>query len=140
MKAFKIKTHQPGKTYQSPHFFIISKGKNAGEPSIRPLTNSFVVFANSAEEAQQLFWICNILYCGNHFKTCLFGPLILFIHIGEVRSVRNKMIRNYEGHHWNGRFTALEKLERLTEPLKHQHQCLNEYKIALMQSYNLCRE
>ncbi|WP_410198315.1 hypothetical protein [Aequorivita ciconiae] len=44
------------------------------------------------------------------------------------------MIRNYEGHHWNGRFTALEKLECLTERLQHQQRCLNEYKIALMQS------
>jgi len=137
MKAFKIKTHRPGETYQTPHFFILNKGNNAGKPNICPFTNSFVVFANSEEEAQQLFWICNILYCGSYFKTYLCGSVIPFIHIGEVRSLLKKMIRNYEGHHWNGRFTALEKLERLSIHLLHQQRCLEEYKIALMQSYSL---
>ena len=65
MKTFKIKTHRPGETYQTPHFFILNKGNNAGKPNICSFTNSFVVFANTAEEAQQLFWICNILYCGS---------------------------------------------------------------------------
>ena len=140
MKTFKIKTHRPGETYQSPHFFILNKGINAGKPNICPFTNSFVVFANSAEKAQQLFWICNILYCGSYFKTCLCGSVIPFIQIREVRSLLKKMIRNYEGHHWNGRFKALEKLELLSRRLRHQQQCLNEYKLALMQSYNLDRE
>ena len=139
MKAFKIKTHRPGETYQTPHFFILNKGNNAGKPNICPFTNSFVVFTNTAEEAQQLFWICNILYCGNYFKTCLCGSVIPFIHIGEVKSLLKKMIRNYEGHHWNGRFKALEKLELLAKRLQHQQHCLNEYKMALMQSYNLDR-
>ncbi|MGO3184017.1 MAG: DUF6943 family protein [Aequorivita sp.] len=140
MKAFKIKTHKPGETYQSPHFFILNKGNNAGKPNICPFTNSFVVFANSAAEAHQLFWICNILYCGSYFKTYLCGSAIPFIHIGEVRSILKKVIRNYEGNYWNDRFMALEKLERLAERLQHQQHCLNEYKISLMQSYNLDRK
>lgn len=49
MKPFKIKTHRTGETYQSPHFFILNKGNNAGKPNICPFTNSFVVFANSEE-------------------------------------------------------------------------------------------
>ena len=140
MKAFKIKTHRPGDTYQTPHFFILNKGNNAGRPSHCPFNNSFVVFANSLEEANRLYWICNILHCAHHFKTLLCGSVIPFIHIGDIRSILKKMIKNYEGHHWNGRFTALEKLEGFSIHLLHQQRCLEEYKIALMQSYNLDRE
>ena len=50
------------------------------------------------------------------------------------------MIKNYEGHHWNGRFKVLERIEKLTDHLNHQQRVLNDYKIALMQSYNLDRE
>ncbi len=140
MEAFKIKTHRPGDTYQSPHFFILNKGNNAGRPSFCAFTNSFVIFTNSTEETNQLYWICNILHCGRYFQPYLCGSVIPFIHIGEVRSILKKRIKNYEGHHWNGRFTALEKLEHLTKRLKYQQGCLNDYKIALMQSYNLDRD
>ena len=137
MKAFKIKTHRPVKTYQSPHFFILNKGNNAGRPGQKLFANSFVVFANSKEEADQLFWICNILHSGSYFKGHLVGSVIPFIHIGQIKSLLKKMIKNYEGHHRNGRFKALEKIELLTKRLQHQQQCLNEYKSALMHSYNL---
>ena len=140
MKTFKIKTHLPGEIYQSPHFFILNKGSNAGRPSYEAFTNSFIVFANSKKETDQLFWICNILHAGNYFKSHLVGSVIPFIHIGQIKSLLKKMIKNYEGHHWNGRFKALEKIELLTKRLQVQQQCLNEYKFALMHSYNLFKD
>lgn len=140
MKAFKIKTHRLGKDYPSPHFFVLSKGNNAGKPSYAAFTNSFVIMTNCENEARQLFWICNILFTGHYFKTRLCGSVIPFIRIGEVRGLLEKMVKNYEGHHWNGRFQALEKLEQLTKNLQHQHRYINDYKIALMQSYDLDRE
>ncbi|WP_310993767.1 DUF6943 family protein [Aequorivita marina] len=140
MKAFKIKTHKPGKTYCSPHFFILNKGKNAGRPSRCSFSNSFVVFTNTQKKAHQLYWICNILFHGYYFKTYFSGSVIPFIHIGQVNSLLKKMIKNYEGHHWNGRFNALEELEHLSTHLLHQQRCLEEYKIALLKSYNLNRE
>lgn len=140
MKAFKLKTHRPGETYCTPHFFILNKGKNAGRPSHCPFTNSFVVFANSKDEVHELYWICNILFNGNYFKNHLLGSVIPFIRIGQIHFLLQKMIKNYEGHHWNGRFKALERIERLTAHLNHQQRCLNDYKIALMESYNLNRD
>ncbi len=140
MKAFKIKTHRLGETYSSPHFFVLSKGNNAGKPSCSAFTNSFVIMAHSESEAQQLFWTCNILFTGHYFKTRLCGSVIPFIRIGEVQLLLEKMVKNYQGHHWNGRFQALEKLEQITKILQHQHRCINQYKIALMQSYDLDRE
>ena len=140
MKTFKIKTHRPGATYHAPPFFILNKGNNAGRPSHCPFNNAFVVFADSTEEVNRLYWIYNILYSGHNFKTRLCGSLIPFIHIGEIESLMKNSLGNYEGHHWNGRFTALEKLERLSIHLLHQQRCLEEYKIALMQSYDLVRD
>lgn len=140
MKAFKIKTHRPGQTYQTPHFFILNKGNNAGRLSHCPFNNSFVVLANTAEEVNRLYWICNILYYGHSFKTRLCGSVIPFIQISEIQSLLKNRLGNYEGHHWNGRFTALERLEGLSIQLLHKQRCLEEYRIALMQSYILNRD
>lgn len=140
MKAFKIKTHRLGQTYHAPHFFILSKGNNAGKPSVSEFTNSFVITANTQKQAHQLFWICNILYTGHYFRTRLCGSVIPFIRIGEVQSLLERMILNYEGHHWYGRFQTLEKLEQLIKVLQHQQNCINQYKLLLMQSYQLDRD
>ncbi|MCG2420509.1 hypothetical protein K8089_15920 [Aequorivita sp. F47161] len=140
MKTFKIKTHRPGAHYKTPHFFILNKGNNTGRPSYGPVSNSFVVFANSKEENEQLYWICNILFTGQYFKPRLVGSVIPFIHIGQIHYLLKKATKNYDGYHWNGRFKALKKLQNISEYLKYQEKCLKEHQIALMQSYNLDRD
>ncbi|SRR5690554_208552 len=140
MKAFKIKTHRLGETICSPHFFVLNKGNNAGKPSFSPFVNSFVIKTHSEKDAHQLFWICNILFTGHYFKKRICGSVIPFIRIGEVQLLLEKMVQNYEGSHWNGRFQALKNLEQVIKTLQKQQRCLNQYKIALMQSYDLDRE
>src|SRR5690554_7387425 len=61
-KKNKIKTHRPGQSYKAPHFFILSKGNNAGKPSVSEFTNSFLITAKSENKPHQLYWFCNILY------------------------------------------------------------------------------
>jgi len=38
MSTFEVKTHQIGRTYSQPHFFILNNGQNSGKPLIKTLT------------------------------------------------------------------------------------------------------
>jgi hypothetical protein len=53
-----IKTHKMNRTYHENHFFILSKGNNAGRPQDQPCPNCFVVITESPKERQTLFWLC----------------------------------------------------------------------------------
>jgi hypothetical protein len=54
MKKLKIKTHQMKNAYTENHFFILSKGLNAGKPIEKPCPNCFVMLAKSEEEKKQI--------------------------------------------------------------------------------------
>lgn len=53
-----IKTYHPKHTYPHHHFFILSKGNNAGKPLDQPCPNCFVVITNCPSEKQRLYWLC----------------------------------------------------------------------------------
>lgn len=40
-----IKTHKMNRTYHGNHFFVLSKGNNAGRPMDKPCPNCFVVIS-----------------------------------------------------------------------------------------------
>mgnify|MGYP001165755405 CR=1 FL=1 len=135
MLNFKIKTHRHERYYNTPHFFILNKGNNAGKPSFEPYRNAFVVHCNNQRQLQKIFWICAILHAGNFFKLYLKGSVIPFIHISDVKKLIKECIIKYDGHHWEERFKALKKLEAAEENLRRQSENLKNYKILMMRSY-----
>lgn len=81
MTTPKIKTHKMKNTYVEDHFFILSKGMNAGKPLDKPCPNCFVLFAKSKVERNMLYWLCFGLWQGNFFHPFLTGYVIPFIRL-----------------------------------------------------------
>lgn len=69
MSTFELKTHQVGRTYSNPHFFILNKGLNSGKPLTNPCPNCFVVTTSTEEEKNTLFHISMMLQIGGFTLT-----------------------------------------------------------------------
>ena len=87
MSTFEIRTHQIGRTYSGPHFFILNKGLNSGRPMPEPCPNCFVVTTSSEDLRESLFYLCLILKVGKYFSFYLKGSVIPFICITDARAV-----------------------------------------------------
>lgn len=80
---FQVKTYKADLKIQAHQFYVLSKGENAGRPSKLPNVNSFVVSVDTAEERDQLFWLCYALWKGGNFYQYLRGSVVPFITIRE---------------------------------------------------------
>jgi len=87
MTTLKIKTHKMKNTYSENHFFILSKGMNAGKPLERPCSNCFVLFAKDEEDKNLYYWLCFGLWQANFFRPFLTGSVIPFIRIEDLKEV-----------------------------------------------------
>ena len=86
MSTFELKTHQIGRTYSQPHFFILNKGQNSGKPLINPCPNCFVVSTSTEEEKQTLYHLSMMLQIGGFYAYYLKGSVIPFISIDDCRN------------------------------------------------------
>ncbi|MDN3492203.1 DUF6943 family protein [Winogradskyella bathintestinalis] len=90
MSTFELKTHQVGRTYSNPHFFILNKGLNSGKPLTNPCPNCFVVTTSTEEEKNTLFHISMMLQIGGFYAYYLKGSVIPFISIDDCRNMLKK--------------------------------------------------
>lgn len=90
MKTIRIKTFNLNFPHDTNHFFILSKGYNAGKPMDEPCPNCFIVTAENEEHKYQLFWICYSLWKSGAYLPLLCGSVIPFIHIREASSLIDK--------------------------------------------------
>jgi hypothetical protein len=132
MQAFEIKTHQPGRTYATPHFFILNKGLNSGKPLENPSPNCFVITTNSKESRDSLFYLCLSLQNGKYFAYYLKGSVIPFICISDAKSVLIKALENNHQGQWAEKIEKLKKIIAFEENLKAQLQTISNLKIALL--------
>ncbi|MEQ9289603.1 MAG: hypothetical protein RIG77_21930 [Cyclobacteriaceae bacterium] len=87
MHTFQIKTYREGFTSTLPHFFILSKGLNAGKPLETPCPNCFAIITESEEARNFYFWLSYGLWQAQAFKPHLTGSVVPFIRIGDAKSV-----------------------------------------------------
>ena len=97
MKNFQIKTHQVGRSYPKPHFFILNKGLNSGKPYTAPVRNSYVVSTETIEQKEALFHLSYMLLEARCFRFYLKGTVIPFICIKDVEKLLVKNSK-YFGH------------------------------------------
>lgn len=84
----QIKTYNSKTNYlNANHFFILSKGNNAGKPLHNPCPNCFVVLVNNVNEKEYYFWLCYCLWVGGMFRPFLTGSVIEFLRISELNHV-----------------------------------------------------
>ncbi|MBT8245572.1 MAG: hypothetical protein HKP48_05965 [Winogradskyella sp.] len=94
MSTFELKTHQIGKTYSKPHFFILNKGLNSGKPLANPCPNCFVVTAETEEAKNTLFHLSMMLQIGGFYAYYLKGSVIPFISIDDCRNTLKKGLKS----------------------------------------------
>lgn len=87
MHTFQIKTYRNGTSISKPHFFILSKGKNAGKPLEIPCPNCFVLVTDSEESRNFYFWLAFGLWQSLGFTPYLTGSAIPFLRIGDLKIV-----------------------------------------------------
>ena len=134
MSTFQIKTHQPGRTYAKPHFFILNKGLNSGKPLDKPCPNCFVITTASKAERESLYYLCLSLKVGQFFAYYLKGSVIPFIGISDAKKVINTALQNYETQQWKMKVEKLKKITAFEENLQQQLSTISKLKIALLRS------
>src|SRR5689334_18639101 len=79
--------NQQVETIPATQFFILSKGSNAGQPALRPWTNSFIATASNDEMKDFYFWLTYGLYKAKCFKPFHRGSVIPFINLNETQNI-----------------------------------------------------
>lgn len=122
MKTIKIKTFNLKSGRNTDHFFILSKGYNAGKPLEQPCPNCFIVTAESEEHKHQLFWICYSLWKSGTFLRLLRGSVIPFLNIREASAEIEKAIQctNSRKPEFEKNVAELRKLIRTAKLLNAQ--------------------
>ncbi len=85
MSTFELITHQIGRIYSNPHFFILNKGLNSGKPLTNPCPNCFVVISLTEKDKTTLFHLSMMLQIGGFYAYYLKGSVIPFISIDDCR-------------------------------------------------------
>lgn len=124
-----IKTHKMNRTYHGNHFFVLSKGNNAGRPMDKPCPNCFVVITKCSQERQRLYWLCFGLWQCGYFQPYLSGSVIPFLRLPELKSIireaRSK-VESYSGYAKT--VETLDKLENLQRAIVKQLQLITQLK------------
>ncbi|MHB0756272.1 DUF6943 family protein [Polaribacter sp. M15] len=139
MKNFQIKTHQVGRTYQKPHFFILNKGLNSGKPFTAPVRNSFVVSTETIEQKEALFHLSYMLLEAKCYRFYLKGSVIPFIYIADVKNLLIKNSRYFGQEDFQTKLKALKKVEKLEEVQAQKLKAIKELKTVLLRSCKLER-
>lgn len=133
MKTIKIKTFHMNSSLNFPHFFLLSKGYNAGKPLEKPCPNCFIVTAENEEHKYQLFWICYCLWKSGAYLPMLRGSVIPFLNIRDASTAVQKAIAAVETRkkEFNTQITKLSQLTQLEKQLTLQIKLISELKTSL---------
>lgn len=117
MLNYKLYTHQRGNYYECPHFFILSRGKNAGRPQYEGIPNAFVVVTRDSDELERLYWIVYALWKARRFEFIQLGSVIPFIKVGEIRNLVADKVNSidFSSQQTKKRLKLLHTLRKLGE-------------------------
>lgn len=130
MKTIKIKTHKLNSPHDTNHFFILSKGYNAGKPMDKPCPNCFIVTAENEEHKYQLFWVCYSLWKSGAYLPLLCGSVIPFLHIRDAEREIQKALEVIGARKtvFEKEVSKLQQLIRTEKLLQLQTKLINELK------------
>ena len=129
---FTLKTYN-GQLPARNCIFILNKGYNAGKPSHKPFTNSFVLTTKSEDEAQFYYFLCQALWKAKQFRQLLIGSVILFIRKDDLcKEIHkyDKALLNKSGFLKTVK-TALQ-IEKLIAEKRQQLNKMEELKSAML--------
>jgi hypothetical protein len=136
MTFHNVLTHQPQRPITQPHFFILSKGKNAGKPLKESCPNCFLVTVKTEEEADNLYWIAYFLWKANFWHQYQIGSVIPFIRITTFKSCfRDEVLKAYRQHQKHLDFVnRIQQLEALQYHYSKAVEHIEKLKWALLQN------
>jgi hypothetical protein len=132
MKTIQIKTHKMKNIYKGNHFFILSKGLNAGKPLRKSCPNCFVLFAKSEKEKNQLYWLCFGLWQGDFFRPFLTGSVISFIRLDDLKTVINEALSKVNLTEFEKSISVMQDLQKHQENISKQLELIRQAKKSLM--------
>ena len=136
MTFHNVITYQSPRAITQPHFFILSKGKNAGKPLKESCPNCFLITVKNEEESENLYWIAYTLWKSNFWHQYQIGSVIPFIRIGTFKSgFRDEVLRAYKQHQKHVEFVnRIRKLETLQNHYSNTIDQIEKLKWALLQN------
>jgi len=129
-----IKTHKMNRTYHGNHFFVLSKGNNAGRPMDKPCPNCFVVNSKCPQEKLLLYWLCYGLWKCGYFHPYLSGSVIPFLRVAELKSIIRDTRAKVElrQNEYYKAVETLRKLSHIQQNISQQLQLIKQAKKSLM--------
>lgn len=130
----KIKTYRDGIQIPQNHFFILSKGLNAGKPMNTPCPNCFVFKADNQNEKDFYYWLCFALWQAGKFQMYLVGSVIPFIRIDDVKDIilQATINANQNKIEYKKSLSLLLQIEQQTQNIKQQLKLLKQAKKAIV--------
>ena len=118
----RITCYSTGQQLPGIHFFILSKGLNAGKPLDTACPNCFVFSCKSEEERDKYFWICYGLWQSNHFRVYLVGSVIPFLRKSELVMLVDQAdsIVRFEGEKFWNQVRLLSEFHEMSNRVKNQ--------------------
>ncbi len=118
-------------------FYILSKGNNAGKPSLKPWANSFVVVCANKQYVDFYFWLVNALFITGKFKVRLRGTAIPFVNINDIRDLLKEVapVAFAEWAQFQELIKVLDKLQQLKTNLSEQVAASESLQKYLLQNY-----
>ncbi|MEQ1588045.1 MAG: hypothetical protein ABL895_19345 [Cyclobacteriaceae bacterium] len=129
-----IKTHMLNHTYMGHHFFVLSKGNNAGRPLDLPCPNCFVVITKCPQQKQLLYWLCYGLWQCGYFQPYLCGSVIPFLRLPELKSIMCDTYAQIENRktEFEKAVDTLNKLLHIQQNISQQLKLIQQAKKTLM--------
>ena len=137
MQTFEIKTHQPGRAYHKPHFYILNKGLNSGKPFTAPVRNSFVVSTECIYSRENFYQLTMMLFESKCFRYYLKGSVIPFICIADIKNLLAKNSKNLNEKELQNKIETLKKVEALEIVFQNKIKAIQNLKFALLKSCKL---
>ena len=129
-----IKTHKMNRTYHGNHFFVLSKGNNAGRPMDKPCPNCFVIVTKDPKEKHLLYWLCFGLWQCGYFQPHLCGSVIPFLRLPELKSIIRETHAKVDLRldEFGKAVETLNKLLTIQQNIHHQLQLISQAKKSLI--------
>ena len=93
MRSFTIRHFKKSKHYPSQTFYLLSKGRNTGRPSLMPNTNCFA-FTCKCDRVPYYYALISMLWQSGHFRSRLIGSVIPFIRIGDITELIEQVAKS----------------------------------------------
>ena len=132
-----IRCYQTNALAKQNVFFVLSKGENAGKPSLVPWANSFALVCPNEKYHNFYFWLVYGLFKAKKFKVRLRGSAIPFINKADVADLIKEVapVVYSDWSKFQELIDTLDKLEKIKTTLGQQLLASEKLQSYLLQQY-----